>query len=348
MTNNFGLSFYKISEGVMDSLDASEKVLQETGQPLHYKEITNRILSQNYWQTEGKTPDQTVNARIAVDIKKRGDNSRFVRTAPGVFGLRRWETTAGSEIEEISTPKYSFTDAAEFILDEFAEKRPMHYRDITDKILELALVETEGKTPEATLYAMVLTEIKRFTERGEKPRFVKYGEGMIGLRKWMGEGLAYQIEKQNREVQKKLLAYVQSLSPEEFEGLLGRLLGEMGFEDVEVTSYSGDSGIDIRGILVVGDVIRTRMAIQAKKWKNNVSSPTVREVRGSLGAHEQGMIITTSDFSKGAQAEAERSDAVPVALVNGEQLVDLLIEHEVLVKRVAYELINLDVEEEEL
>jgi restriction system protein len=60
------------------------------------------------------------------------------------------------------------------------------------------------------------------------------------------------------------------------------------------------------------------------------------------------MIITTSDFSKGAQAEAERSDAVPVALVNGEQLVDLLIEHEVLVKRVAYELINLDVEEEEL
>jgi restriction endonuclease Mrr len=35
-----------------------------------------------------------------------------------------------------------------------------------------------------------------------------------------------------------------------------------------------------------------------------------------------------------------------VALVNGEQLVDLLIEHEVLVKRVASELINLDVEEE--
>ena len=55
----------------------------------------------------------------------------------------------------------------------------------------------------------------------------------------------------------------------------------------------------------------------------------MREVRGSLGAHEQGMIIMTSNFSKGAENEAERSDAVPVALVNGNQLVDLLIEHEV-------------------
>ena len=72
----------------------------------------------------------------------------------------------------------------------------------------------------------------------------------------------------------------------------------------------------------------------------------MREVRGSLGAHEQGMIITTSNFSKGVESEAEQFDAVPVALVNGNQLVDLLIEHEVLVKRDAYELINLDLEED--
>jgi hypothetical protein len=36
----------------MESLDAAEKVLQETGRPLHYKEITGRIISQNYWQAE--------------------------------------------------------------------------------------------------------------------------------------------------------------------------------------------------------------------------------------------------------------------------------------------------------
>jgi len=239
-----------------------------------------------------------------------------MRTAPGVFGLRRWTGEGDMEISGQGENKYSFTDAAEIVLDQYADKRPMHYRDITDVVLEMDLVDTEGKTPEATLYALVLTEIKRFTERGEKPRFVKYGKGIIGLRKWMGEGLAYQIERQNREVRKKLLLHVQRISADEFEQLVGLLLGEMGFEDIEVTSYIGDSGIDVRGTLVVGDVIRTRMAVQAKKWKNNVSSPTVREVRGSLGAHEQGMIITTSDFSKGAKEEAERSNAVPVALVN--------------------------------
>jgi len=36
---------------------------------------------------------------------------------------------------------------------------------------------------------------------------------------------------------------------------------------------------------------------------------------------------------------------VPVGLVDGEQLVDLLIEHEILVQRVPYELISLDVDE---
>jgi len=329
----------------MDSLTAVEKVLLNIGKPLHYKQITEKIIEKGLWKTEGKTPDQTINARISVDIKKYGRNSRFIRTAPGVFGLSQWDPEVQSKTKEHAIPKYSFTDAAELILDKYAEKRPMHYRDITDKIMDLDIVNTEGKTPEATLYAMVLTEIKRFTARGERSRFVKYGQGMIGLRKWMGEGLAYQIERQNREVRKKLLNHVQSLSAEEFEQLVGLLLGEMGFVDIEITTHSGDGGIDVRGTLVVGDVIRTKMAVQAKKWKNNVQKPIVQQVRGSLGTHEQGMIIATSDFSKGAKEEAERSDAVPVALVNGKQLVDLLIEHEVLVKRVAYELINLDLED---
>ncbi len=193
---------------------------------------------------------------------------------------------------------------------------------------------------------MILTEIKRYTERGETPRFVKYGKGIVGLRKWMGEGLAYQIEQHNREVRASLLKYVHTITPEAFEQLVGQLLGEMGFEDIEVTSYGGDSGIDVRGTLVVGDVVRTKMAVQANKWKNNVQSPVVQQVRGSLGAHEQGMIITTSGYSKGAQAEADRPDAIPVALVNGQQLVDLLIEHQILVQTVPYELIYLDIEEE--
>ncbi len=66
-----------------------------------------------------------------------------------------------------------------------------------------------------------------------------------------------------------------------------------------------------------GDVIRTRMAVQVKRWKANIHAPTVQQVRGSLGTHEQGLIISTGDFSSGAREEAQRANAVPVALMNG-------------------------------
>ncbi len=330
----------------MDPLDAVEKILHLKKNPLHYRNITKKILEEGFWQSEGKTPEQTINARLSVDIKRYGDKSRFVRTGPGTYGLREWADIDNDETSHADAKlKYSFTDAAEYILEKFAEKRPMHYREITEKVMELNLVETEGKTPEATLYAMVLTEIKRASVKGKKPRFIKYGKGIIGLRDWVGEGLAYQIDQQNKDVRKQLLAHLRNLSPAEFEQLIGILLGEMGFEEVEVTSLSGDGGIDIRGTLVVGDVVRTKMAVQAKRWQNNVQKPVVQQVRGSLGAHEQGMIITSSDFSKGAIDEASRKDATPVALMNGEQLVDLLIEHEVLVRKEPYELIYLALDE---
>jgi hypothetical protein len=68
----------------------------------------------------------------------------------------------------------------------------------------------------------------------------------------------------------------------------------------------------------------------------------VRQVRGSLGTHDQGLIITASDFSPGARDEAERANAVPVALMNGTQLVALLVEHQIGVRRVPVDLIELE------
>jgi restriction system protein len=339
----------------MNVLDAAAAVLEDAGDPLHYRELTHRILHQGLWQTEGKTPEATINARIGVDIVEQGEASRFQRTSKGVFALRRWglpeykpsskneETEADENDPNAATPAstLSFTDAAEQVLEQFGARKPMHYRKIAEKALELGLVATAGKTPEATLYAQVLTEIQRKSKRGDTPRFVKHGKGYIGLSRWMASGLAFQIEQHNATVRKKLRAQLFDITAPEFEELIGKLLGKLGFEDVEVTRHSGDKGIDVRGTLVVGDVIRTRMAVQAKKWKENVQSPTVQQVRGSLGTHEQGLIITTSDFSPGAQKEAARANAVPVALMNGEQLVKLLMENDIGVNRKAYALFEL-------
>jgi restriction system protein len=334
----------------MSALSAIESLLTEMGTPLHYLEITRLILERGLWKTAGKTPEATVNALLAVDIKKHGSNSRFQRTGEGMFALQVWglpefEAQAASTrpTQKKATPAktLSFTDAAEQVLERFGNKRPMHYRVITEKALKLGLLHTEGQTPEATLYAQILTEIARKTRRGDMPRFVKHGKGFVGLSKWAARGLAFQIEQQNSAVRKKLYAQLRTMPPAEFEGLIGKLLVAIGFEDVTVTGWSGDGGIDVRGTLVVGDVIRIRMAVQVKRWKNNVQAPIVQQVRGSLGTHEQGLIITTSDYSPGARSEAERPTAVPVALMNGEQLVALLVEHDIGVHRQSYELIEL-------
>lgn len=336
--------------------DAAEEVLRDAGSPLHAREITERILARKLWEPQGKTPAATVSAQLYTEINKRGDRSRFVLTAPQTFGLRELgaqpaprlpSTRAKRATMPTPTPKhpapiYSFTDAAEKVLETVGDKRPMHFKDITKKALEQGWLNTEGKTPEATMAAQLYTAIKRAHRRGEQPRFIQHGRGVFGLSKWMGHGLSYEIEQHNRQVRQALRKRLLGLKPKEFEELIGVLLVEMGFEDIEVVGRTGDGGIDVRAMLVVGDVIRIRMAIQAKRWKlgSNVQAPDVQRVRGSLGTHDQGLIITTSDCSPGARNEAERADAVPVALMNGDQLVLLLSEHEIGVTRRSHELLE--------
>jgi restriction system protein len=345
------------------ALAATEHVLTEAGEPLNYREITCRILDRELWKTSGKTPDATLRALIYTDIASRGPDSRFQRSGNGTFALRAWGLPepdgrkrqgtrlcepGQAEIAADALPEMlSFADAAEQVLNQFGGKEPMHYRAITRKVLELGLVRTASQSPEQTLYAQVLTRIEREARRGDTPRFTRHGKGMVGLSRWSPSGLALQIEQQNNGVRKQFRARLFQLSPGDFETVIGKLLVAIGFEEVAVTGRSGDGGIDVRGTLVVGDVIRTRMAVQVKRWKNNVQAPVVQQVRGSLGTHEQGLIISTSDFSAGARSEAERPNAVPVALMNGEQLVALLVEHDLGVRRTSHYLIELGEAEDE-
>ena len=341
----------------MNVQDAAVEILKGAGKPLHAKEIAKRIIDGGLWKSEGKTPDATVSARLYSDIKSNGDKSSFVKVGPQTFALRdstgETNNSGAAPTPAEETPKapsvnadFSFTDCAQKVLEEFGGKKPMHYKKITEKALEKGWLVTSGKTPEATMYAQVITEIKRQQKRGDRPRFVQHGRGYVGLSQWMGRGLAFQIEQHNQQVRKALRARLLAMKPGEFEELISQLLAEMGFEMVEVTKLSGDGGIDVRGTLVVGDVVRIKMAVQVKKWKlkNNIQAPVVQQVRGSLGAHEQGLIITTSDFSSGAVKEAAQADKTPIALMNGEQLVMLLMEHGIGVHRSTPDLFEIDEE----
>lgn len=346
----------------MKALQAAEVVLKEAGKPLHYKEITQRMLDRGLWQSEGKTPEATVSSTITTNIQKYGAHSHFQHTDEGVYALRSGgssEFHTPSELADVEDDKQqmahsvspiksvSFTDAAEHVLKQFSGRKPMHYREITKKALELNLIKTKGLTPEATLYSQILSEIRRQGRKGGTPRFIMLKGGLVGLSRWqqiVAAGLVSQIEHHNQEARKKIHERLFAMHPKAFEELIGQLLVAIGFEDVIVTSYSNDGGIDVRGTLVVGDVIRVNMAVQVKQWKKgkNIQRPEVQRVRGSLGTHDQGLIITTTDFSSGAIEEAKRINAVPVALMNGEQLVVLLVEHNIGVHHTQYELIEVD------
>jgi len=341
----------------MSSVDAAAAILLQAGEPLRVEEITQRMLDQGLWSTAGKTPAWTVNARLCVELKQKGDASRFVRTGKATWALNPAVAAGNVEVPhpEPTTllppePKssLSFTDAAERVLEAQKDAKPLHYREITKRALAQGLITTEGQTPEATMYSQIITETKRRTKRGELPRFVKQGRGIFGLTRWTRTGLALQIEQHNDRVRKQLHKQLMAMNPGEFEQLVGRLLGDLNFEKVAVTPISKDGGIDVRGTLVVGDVIHTRMAVQVQRWKKNVQRQEVQRLRGSLGAHEQGLIITTSDFSPNAKEEAARSDATPVALMNGTQLVGLLVENGIGVRRAAHELIDLGEEEDDV
>jgi len=77
-----------------------------------------------------------------------------------------------------------------------------------------------------------------------------------------------------------------------------------------------------------------------------VTGRTIRELRGSLGPREQGLIITTSGFTKDASSEAEIADRAPIALISGTQLVDLLAENALGLRR--RESVVLEIDEEVL
>ena len=74
--------------------DAIKKVLQESMSPLHYMEISDKILSSGYYETDGATPAATVNAQISASIKHEGEKSPFIRVGKGIFALKNLETAA--------------------------------------------------------------------------------------------------------------------------------------------------------------------------------------------------------------------------------------------------------------
>ncbi len=119
----------------------------------------------------------------------------------------------------------SFSDAAYKILKD--TNRALSAYELTKIALEKHLIETKGKTPEATMWSALYLEGQR---KGNKSRFLRIGQDKWCLSEWGKETIQVEIEKYNEETKEIQLRIQKSIvgDPLNFDGLQYSPTNEQG------------------------------------------------------------------------------------------------------------------------
>jgi len=72
----------------MTFYEAAVEVLREAGRPLHYKKITENAIRRSLLSHVGKTPEETMHARLQQEVKKPNGLALIEQARPGVFALK--------------------------------------------------------------------------------------------------------------------------------------------------------------------------------------------------------------------------------------------------------------------
>ena len=151
--------------------------------------------------------------------------------------------------------------------------------------------------------------------------------------------------KREVTVRDDLHKHLLQMDPTAFEHLVAQVLEAMDYENVEVTGQSGDGGVDVVAEIEVG-VTSVREVVQVKRHKRTIQRNEVAALRGSLFKFNavRGTIVTTSSFARGAKNDAVAQGAPPITLIDGKKFIDLLIEHDLGVRKHDIEVLSVDLE----
>lgn len=143
---------------------------------------------------------------------------------------------------------------------------------------------------------------------------------------------SYQSLRQN--LAQEILERIKNSPPKFFESLVIDLLIAMGYggsrkDAGQAIGQVGDGGID--GIIKEDKLGLDAIYLQAKRWEGTVSRPIVQGFAGALIGRKarKGILITTSNFSQQAIDYANSIDNLKIILIDGEQLSQLMIDHDV-------------------
>jgi restriction system protein len=191
---------------------------------------------------------------------------------------------------------------------------------------------------------------KLVDREGQRYRLTKAGEDYLQVlssdipgSQARSQELLRGVDTFNRSQRDLLRERLENMNPFAFEQLICDLLIEMGYEDVEVTQPTNDKGVDVKAVAQFG-ITTINEVIQVKRHQANVQRPVLDMLRGSLHRFkaQKGTIITIGDFGKGAKDSAFELGAAPITLINGDTLIDLLIQHEIGVKKKVVDYFEVD------
>jgi len=134
--------------GLMIFSDAAYKLLKESGEPRHYRWITEEALRQELIKSHGKTPEGTMYVAIADEIHNEVPGvrpSRFMKTGRGMFGLAEWQAET-----KPNRPKKSETEERYFVFivnDAQGVSQRLPARKIYDQLMKTCAWGIGERTP---------------------------------------------------------------------------------------------------------------------------------------------------------------------------------------------------------
>ena len=136
------------------------------------------------------------------------------------------------------------------------------------------------------------------------------------------------FDEVTKSLKKDLLEKLHESNPYYFEKIVLRLFKKMGYGDFEETAKSRDGGID--GIINQDQLGIEKIYIQAKRFadENKVREPEIRNFIGAMsGDVSKGIFVTTSSFDDSAKQKAKNARNHKIILIDGDQLVSLMIKY---------------------